>query len=92
MWFGEKLWSDGYGFFAFFDIFSGSDDENSATFAISEIITPRRFVVSSGDKRNIVSSSDSGYSRLVSETVSLFKNIDNSFVLSSRDQWLLNLK
>lgn len=92
MWLGEKLWSEGYDFFAFFDIFLKKPDESTGAFAIDDIITPRKFVIGGGDRRSIVADSDSGYSRCVSEVMGVFKSTDGDFVPASREQWRSGLK
>lgn len=92
MWFSEKLWSDGYDFFAFFNVFSDKNDESGSAFAISDIVAPRRFVISGGDKRSIVTNSDSDYSRCVSETYSLFAGTISDFSSATYDEWKSGLK
>ena len=92
MWFSEKLWSNGYDFFAFFDIFSDKNEESGSAFAISDIVAPRRFVISGGDKRSIVTNSDPEYSRCEGETSALFAGSGSDFSVASYDEWKSGLK
>lgn len=92
MWIGEKLWSDGYDFFAFFELFSPKNDDGGAAFAIEDILAPRRFIISGGDRRRIVTDSENGYSRCVSETAEVLKNAGDSFAEVTREEWFASLK
>ncbi len=92
MWLGEKLWSDDYDFFAFFDAFSNKNADANTTFAIGDIVAPRRFVVNGGDKRNIITGNDPEYARCISEISSVFENTDGNFTSSTFDEWTSKLK
>ena len=89
MWFGRKLWSDGYNFFSNITNFFVSQDK---TYYLSKenISYPRKIIITNNEKRNLYTHTSENYNKIVPTIMDVFKTSISEYEFQKVDIIELN--
>lgn len=88
MWFGRKLWSDGYNFFS--NITNFFDSQNKVYYLSKENISyPQKIIITNNEKRNLYTHTSTKYNKIVPTVMDVFKTsiAEYEFVKTDIAEW-----